>query len=272
MPLWHRKGVTRLTVAPSHRAVMGPWTPGLPFTPASITGLAAWYDASDAGSITSAAGAVSQWNDLSGNAKHLTQATAAAKPTTGGTTLNGRNVITFDGGDYANYAGATGVDVGAATILGVASESSGADYQGVVILHHTSGNDWDNARAIAIDTGDASNVLGVNRAGFSNAGQARIAGAGATPAAVWAGRVASDGLVQAYKNGGVPATSTRSVAFGTADGGIALGARYTAGALSASLTGMIAEVVIYKTTISDADLNRVGNYLATKWGFTWTNV
>jgi hypothetical protein len=46
--------------------------------------------------------AVSQWNDKSGNGNHLAQATGTAKPTTGTTTLNGKNTISFDGGDTLN--------------------------------------------------------------------------------------------------------------------------------------------------------------------------
>ena len=54
-----------------------------------------WFDASDTSSITSSSGLVSQWNDLSGNDRHLTQGTAANQPTTGVTTQNGLNVINF---------------------------------------------------------------------------------------------------------------------------------------------------------------------------------
>lgn len=68
-------------------------------TPSSGTtvNVLAEYDASNAGSITSSSGAVSQWNDLSGNGYHLTQGTAANKPTTGTRTISSLNAIDFDG-------------------------------------------------------------------------------------------------------------------------------------------------------------------------------
>lgn len=63
-------------------------------SPPPVAGYAGWYDASDITSISA-----TQWNDLSGNARHGVQPTGAAMPTTGIHTLNGLNVLSFDGGD-----------------------------------------------------------------------------------------------------------------------------------------------------------------------------
>jgi len=67
------------------------------WTPADIT-TAAWYDASDASTITESGGAVSQWDDKSGNLKHLTQGVGAQQPQTGGS-IGGVDAIEFDGTD-----------------------------------------------------------------------------------------------------------------------------------------------------------------------------
>lgn len=56
-----------------------------------------WLDASDTSTITASSGAVSQWNDKSGNGRHFTQSTGTAQPTTGTTTQNNLNVLVFDG-------------------------------------------------------------------------------------------------------------------------------------------------------------------------------
>jgi len=69
-----------------------------PWTPANIA-TAAWYDASDATTITHNIGAVSEWRDKSLNGYHLTQGTSGAKPTTGTQTINTLNGIDFDGVD-----------------------------------------------------------------------------------------------------------------------------------------------------------------------------
>ena len=51
------------------------------WTPASLgSSLALWLDASDASTITSTGGLVSEWRDKSGNSRHATQATSAYQP------------------------------------------------------------------------------------------------------------------------------------------------------------------------------------------------
>jgi len=58
--------------------------------------LYAWWDAADPATITAdATGAVSQWNDKSGNLRHGTSS-GAAMPVTGKRKLNGINVLDFD--------------------------------------------------------------------------------------------------------------------------------------------------------------------------------
>jgi hypothetical protein len=66
------------------------WTPALIST-------ALWLDAADASTITESGGAVSQWNDKSGNGRNARQATAGNRPTYTSAVLNGKNVVSFNG-------------------------------------------------------------------------------------------------------------------------------------------------------------------------------
>ena len=66
------------------------------FSPKSISGLAAWYDAADSASITIQTG-VQQWSDKSGNGRNLVQNTTNNQPLHGSVTLNGKPAVTFDG-------------------------------------------------------------------------------------------------------------------------------------------------------------------------------
>lgn len=68
------------------------------WTPAAITSTA-WYDASDLSTITETDGSVSQWDDKSGNDRHMFQVTESKQPTTGTNTIGGLNALYFDGGD-----------------------------------------------------------------------------------------------------------------------------------------------------------------------------
>jgi hypothetical protein len=66
------------------------------FNPRSIAGLEAWYAADVASSITIATG-VSQWADLSGKGRNLTQSITNNQPAYNSVTLNGKPTVTFDG-------------------------------------------------------------------------------------------------------------------------------------------------------------------------------
>jgi hypothetical protein len=73
---------------------MALWTPATSGAPS----LALWFDANDAASITHSSGAVSQWNDKSGNANHAAQATSGLKPTYDATAASNKGAIVFGGG------------------------------------------------------------------------------------------------------------------------------------------------------------------------------
>lgn len=66
------------------------------FNPKSIAGLQLWLDAADSSTITTGTG-VSEWRDKSATGSKWAQTTGNNQPATGTQTLNGRNVIVFDG-------------------------------------------------------------------------------------------------------------------------------------------------------------------------------
>ncbi|MEO1196951.1 MAG: Ig-like domain-containing protein [Pseudomonadota bacterium] len=73
------------------------------FQPDLDVDLLGWWDASDTATITQNASAVTEWaNKATGPG--LIQANGARQPTTGVRTLNGRNIIDFDGGDHLAQA------------------------------------------------------------------------------------------------------------------------------------------------------------------------
>jgi hypothetical protein len=78
----------------------GPW---VPWTPAQrISDL--WFKGNDGPQPTG--GVVTQWNDLSGKGRHLTQATTSLCPVVTPNALNGKNVVTFNQQFMSGAAGA----------------------------------------------------------------------------------------------------------------------------------------------------------------------
>lgn len=72
---------------------------GTRFSPLSLANLAGWYDVSQAAGVTTGTGGISSLNDLSGNGRHLTQATSTKRPALTAAGQNGLDVATFDGVD-----------------------------------------------------------------------------------------------------------------------------------------------------------------------------
>jgi len=96
------------------------------FRPSDLLGLELWLDASDASTITSSGSpaTVSQWDDKSGNARNVTQGTAANQPTTGSTTQNGLNVISFDGSNDNLRTSNGALQLGTLTVFAVARSAT----------------------------------------------------------------------------------------------------------------------------------------------------
>jgi hypothetical protein len=81
-------------VSPSTLGIIASGVTSSAFSPLDLSP-ALWLDASDTATITASSGAVSQWDDKSGNARHAVQATGSLQPTTGADTQNSLNVLTF---------------------------------------------------------------------------------------------------------------------------------------------------------------------------------
>ena len=78
------------------------------FTPRSISGLVAWFDADDVSTFTLSGTAVSEWRDKSGNGYAVSQGTGNNQPSRTGTVL-GRATVDFDGSNDCLFADNTGI-------------------------------------------------------------------------------------------------------------------------------------------------------------------
>lgn len=87
---------------PINNRLLRAWGAG--FSPKSIAGLEAWYDASASSSVTLNGSTVSQWSDLSGNGRSLIQSTASLQPNYNASGLNGKATLTTTGTQWMQAA------------------------------------------------------------------------------------------------------------------------------------------------------------------------
>jgi len=231
----------------------------------SIASLVRWYEAdhgvwADTAGTTpaSANGSVQRWDDRSNNAAHATQATASLLPTLRAAGLNGRAGLEF----VANFS----------------STKDQLDFASIILSNFTAFLVYS-----APNFGAASYII-------SNA----IVGIGSGTSSVnpAAGAFAFDGVrVRGSTNvstaprlvshtnstvryGGVDATHLGSwdhapnetVTGLTLD---RIGGRNTT---SLAFNGILSAILVFSENLSNANMNVVGQYLADKYSFTWTNV
>lgn len=222
-----------------------------PFSPSDLSSLRIWLDASDTSTITASGSPlkVSQLNDKSGFANHVSQATASLQPTSGASTQNGLNVL--DAADdllsnsYQLTAGHTVVSVykhttEAQTVLHCFF-GAGLSGQGMGFGYNTDSNLYnsfiwagtESTRNVAFDSGFVIQ--------------------GMTVTSSWAHTVRLNG-----ESGNTTSTSTPSISSGfkaIVEGG-------------AGLAGSLAETVVFNSALSTTDLEKVEGYLAHKWNLT----
>lgn len=229
-----------------------------------------WLDASDAATITSSGGAVSAWANKGSAGGSFDQATAAAKPTTGATTQNGHNVITFDGTDDLLTLD-LGSDSFSATswyLWVVAKADAGGFYPRVLAGHVAATGTWDfeSSNAIFAFLDAASTGASASRVGGYSAGTA-----GATTAAhmgVSAYRVIGSrrhsGSIYSHLAGtltaGTVASAPASLRY------LRIGGFNTTLGLEAGWKGGVAEMVMTADgNPSAGDVTAMSDYLTAKW-------
>jgi hypothetical protein len=213
-----------------------------------VAGYAAWYDASDTSTITASSNAVSQWKDKSANAYDLTQSNAASQPLTNSDTLNGHNVVKFDGATSYMRVSNPGSPAQPYTMFAVVKTLRASGGQETIWMpdgdtpgriYRTSGGNLAAYAGTVLDSGSAS--------GSTNAHVVAVVLNGAS------GKIAVDGSVTSGNVGsGVIATNYWDIGHNANGGEFA--------------QCDIAELILYPTALNDTDRQSVQSYLKAKWG------
>jgi hypothetical protein len=225
------------------------------FNPKSISGLAAWYDASNAASITLNNSTVSQWSDLSGNGNHQVQGTAALQPNYSATNANGKPALTTTGTQWMQAS--------------AFSSSSSATIFLVWKISSASGTPYIFQRGIVNDVHSFLMNPGINqiqaRRGSSNQGTATVSSLGM--ADIWrvGTLVFSTTLSRIYNGNSVGTDNTATVSAPVGNKVLTLFALD-----SATRSGQpgIAEFIYYSSQLDDTQQAAVRTYLGKKWGIT----
>lgn len=268
---------TRLNGA-ANAGTIGYWYGGgtVPFSPLDIANLKAWYDASDTSSITVSGTAVTQWNDKSGNAYHVTQATSGLRPQSGTRTQNGLNAIDFDGGDdilnaatasnwtfLSNTSGATvfvtayadaaadsrwlwSTSGGSAIYVGSSAYVQSNDLLAIGTVRGVNGT---SAMDVYLSTPSATDNTAFTMTSQFDLGQATASARGY----IW-----KNGASQTNNN-----VETASASSSAPQTPLAIGNIPT---YSLAWDGLICEIIMYNSILNATDRGKVEAYLASKWG------
>jgi hypothetical protein len=224
-----------------------------------------WVDASDTNTITESGGSVSQWDDKSTNGFDLTQGTGTAQPKTGTRTINGLNVLDFDGfnddleaADAADWVFTR--DGSTYTIFAVVS----ADVTGVNMVPFATQTASGSGGGMYY--GHVLNVVrnAVNGA-VSNAGQAEFTGEYLlTLITDPDNATAADRSLIYIDSGTVQDNNTLT---GSPN---ALNTPFHVASRNGSLywNGTIAEIIVVNGALTAQQISDAETYLADKWGIT----
>jgi len=262
-------GSRRALVGKGQNAAAPAWTPASPTTDGGVLP-AHWYRSDDAyqdaGRTTPVASdgdVVGNWTDLAANADHASQATTGKKPTWqngAGDQLNSHPVIRWDGiDDWLQATFTTGGTINQpATILVVAKLDALAVNDGAV--HRlTSGDDISSRMILSTNTSPNPDSWAMYAGLFVN---------GSASDSNWNIWLAVfNGASSQFWHNGISEGSGNAGAFG--EDKLSIGSNYTGGQ---NWLGDIAEVLVFSAGLSTADKNEVGNYLATRYGLSWTTI
>jgi hypothetical protein len=237
-------------------------------SPTSVSGINFWYDATDAASITSSGGLVSQWNDKSGNGFHMS-ASGALRPTITSKFRGGRNVMTFGGSQY--MIGNANLTANAFThfiVMAKTSAASGStEYSRSLSLWNTAeGNDYANLNAFEIHWFSTASFSGVNGpAAGPYRNSASIAATPLTIGAASLGTTKFEGANVTYTLNSATVTGTTSATPINVNRQT-IGGGGTTGGGDQLLIGWIGESIMFDRVLNSTEITTIQKYLKDKWG------
>jgi hypothetical protein len=261
--------VTVLTLA-TGRLGLGPGRrrPGsaqpAPFTPASLPGLAFWYDAEES-PVVESGGFVAELHDLSVNANNAEQGVTGARPlkTVDG---HGRPVIAFDGqDDVLTVAGPPDL-AGGATLFAVFRIRSRSDFSGIFACGAASGADHETFFTLQNATAASEELQVFGRSGEAQPLVVKGVDTGETQYVIL--RV-EDAAALWRDIGGEQSAGSTATAFGT-PAAIAIGARLDDAVPFGFGAVDLHEIGLFPRQLDATELDQLETYIQARHGLRWT--
>jgi hypothetical protein len=251
------------------------------WTPTQLTS-ELWYDASDAATITLNGSNVSQWNDKSGNNRNATQGTASLQPLFVSNASNGLPALQTDGGDILVVGNKVNLfrNIGDATIAIMVKYTAGSYTANAISAFVSTGTSGTTTRfGLTGSPGGFINNLGfLGRRNDTDNPAATLASSTLRTASVSiqiGNAIYSSALANHFTNGNQDLTNATFLTAGLTS---------NTDPLSASVFGInfltsgnpplnplpsgcqLFEVLMFNSTLSTTDRQKLEGYLAWKWG------
>jgi hypothetical protein len=249
--------------------VQGSWTP------ASLTGLVAWYKA-DAGvykdlgtTLAVNNDTVEQWNDQSGNGYNLTQTSAGTR----GTYLTNGFDPAYGSGGFKTISmqgkwmisGTNALALSSSTLLSCFIcgnlTNNGSNESALTYVGSGQANDYNNTASGRIIASTSPSTIGA----YCSAPRGTapyIQNADGVVGMIYSGTVDN-----AYYNNVAGSNDSYTPAWGSS-GTLLVAGNYTGSAGSAGMSGYYSEIVLVSGAIGSSDRTSLQSYLRTKWGLS----
>jgi hypothetical protein len=225
------------------------------------------YDATSGGSLVAADGSVARWEDKSGNGRHATQATSGSRPLRKTAQLNGMGGLSFDGSNDTLMVNAMASffsgENPSFTVIGVAKTNATGSTQDFFSAALSS-SDIENTRCV---WNAGSQKLQLARESPSVASTKSTSGATnlgtAAKVAAW---VFGGSTGRVYVNGVADSAATDLSHPGPITFNQAAIGSLPRQSPAVFFNGLIFEVIVYNSALSDASRAAAESYLMSKWG------
>lgn len=226
----------------------------------SLISTALWLDAADASTITESSGAVSQWNDKSGNNRNAAQATPANRPAYSLAAQNGKNTVLFSvSNSQTLLIPSSQLHSGLYSVFTVAKAATATAIR-MVISQDSSNRDGQYLR---LNNATTAASITFNTAGSSFSSTATVT------ATNWnmysAIREVTE--IRLFANGTIGTSAAVTGTAKSTSNSINIGSTTTTGAaIDSYFDGDIGEIIFVGSAVDTSTRQRVEGYLAHKWG------